>query len=220
MKILEHCDNEYYIIMRADTDMDSLEGGLDKLIEDEDDNPDGIITDWEDTGFEQVLSTMSSAFKNPGKELHIYIGVENDTEESWKRIGNTIGMSLEDLHHAKKLITKVYRAYIERNWNEDYTPTKEDLQGITDAKARGLSIVPRTSLWNTPWPGTKPVPDFGHGEVALGRLDQLRYDNENFLDCGWMEDVLLFHLDGEEDISDLLQEIENLLMMTEEAQHV
>jgi len=218
MNMLEHCNNEYDIIMRNDADMESLEPGMNKLVEDEDDNPDGIITDWEDTEFDAVLSTMSSAFKNPGKAIHIYIPVENDTEENWKTIGNTLGMSLQDLHHAKKRVTRVYRTYFK--FDDDYKPSEEELQELRDIEARGLSFIPNDSLWNEPWPDAKPVEDYDGRMIKLGRLSDLKENDDDFFHIEGLDGAMLFYLTPDKDITGLLQKIENLLMSTEEVSYV
>jgi hypothetical protein len=218
VKVIEHCSNEYYITMRNDTDLGSLEDGLNKLV---DDNPGGIITDWEDTEFDAVLSGMSSAFKNPGKAIHIYIGVKHDTEESWKRIGDTIGMSLLDLQHAKKLMTKVYRAHFEFEWDDDCDPKYEDerqraLDEIERVKARGLTFIPKNSLWNEPLPGAKKIKDYHGSMIKLDRMSQLAEDTPDFLGLDWLESALLFYLAAEKDTDELLQKIEGFLLQVKE----
>jgi hypothetical protein len=218
--ILEHCDNEYFIIMHPGTNLDSLEPGLNKLADKE------IITDWEDTEFEQKLSAMSESFDNPGLQIHIYIPVKNDKSENWETIANTLGMKLSDFHQAKKLMTRVYRAYFEFEWDDDYKPEyetekQEALDDIERVKARGLTLIPKDSLWRKPLPGAKKIKDYDGRMIKLSRLSQFEEDTPDFLNFEWGEDVLLFHLvpdDGHVlNRIDILQEIEKLLLQTKEA---
>ena len=149
---------------------------------------DEIIIDWDNTEFDEVLSEMSSAFERPIKGVHIFIDTDKDTEERWRRIGNALGMSLLDLAHAKKLETKIYRAH--------------------------FKDIPEDSLWNKPLPGTKPIKDYHGSMITLGRMDQLKEDDENFFDIDWLDECLLFYLDAGNDITDLKQKIEDLLLQT------
>lgn len=175
MSILKHSSSEYYITMRDDTDLDSLDYGLDKLCDDE------IIIDWDNNEFESETI----------KEIHIYLDVDKDTEENWRTIGNTLGMSLDDLHTAKKPMTRIY---------------------CGDFKA-----IPKGSLWNKPLPGAKEVKDYHGSMITLSRLDQLHEDEESFLGCDWLDECLLFYLPADEDTTELQQKIESLLLQTKEA---
>lgn len=218
MTILEHCDNEYFIIMNSGTDLDSLEPGLNKLADKE------IITDWEDTEFEQELSAMSESFDNPGPQIHIYIPVKNDKAENWETIADTLGMKLSDLHQAKMLMTGVYRAYFEFEWDDDFTGPKtekqEALDDIERVKARGLTLIPKDSLWRKPLPGAKKIKDYDGRMIKLGRLSQFEEDTPDFLDLEWGDSALLFYLASDKgDILHhvgILQEIEKLLLQTKE----
>jgi hypothetical protein len=130
---------------------------------------------------------MSDAFSPPNKEIHIFLDVGKDTEEAWKTIGNTLGMSLEDLHHAKTLVTKIYNA--------------------------DFKDIPKDSLWGEPLPEAKKVSDHG-SMITLSRLDQFVEDNS--LGCDWLDECLLFYLGTDEDTAKLMQGIERLLLQTEE----
>lgn len=183
MNILKHSSSEYYITMPGDSDLESFDDGLDKLCDD------GIIFDFDNTEFEAALSGMSDAFKPPGKEVHIYLDVNKDTEEIWKTIGNTLAMSLDDLNHAKKLMTRVYNA--------------------------DFKDIPEGSLWDKPLPGAKKVEDDDGSMIMLDRLDQFREDNS--IGCDWLDERLLFYLGADEDATNLIQGINDLLLQTEEA---
>lgn len=179
MGILKNSSSEYYITMHDNTDLDSLDHGLGKLCDDE------VIVDWDNSEFDEI------AYGQETKEIHIYIDKVCDIEKNWKRIGNTLGMSLLDLHHAKKLVTNIHRANFED--------------------------VPEDSLWDTPSPGAKEVKDYHGGMITLSRLDQLKEDDANFFACDWLDECLLFYLNANEDTTELLQKIESLLLQTEEA---
>lgn len=178
MGILKHCHSEYVIIMRGDSDMDSFVAGLDKIIADK------IITDWEDNELERKI------YGEKFKSFSIYLDVKYDTEKYWKKIGSVLGMSLEDLHHAKTVTTKVFR-------------TK-------------LSDIPKGSLWNKEAPDAKPVEDYHGGMITLDRISQLKEDEDNLSHIEWLDKCLLFYLAAAENITDLLQKIENVLLITKE----
>jgi len=182
MSILKHSSSEYYIKMRDDSDLESFDDGLSKLCDDE------VITDFDNTVFDAVLSGMSGAFESPNKEVHIYIERENDTVDNWKEIGCVLGMSFLDLHQASKLVTKIYNA--------------------------DFKDMPKGSLWDKPLPGAKEVEDYHGGMITLSRLDQFKEDNSFVYD--WLDECLLFYLDTDEDTAKLMQGIERLLLQTEE----
>ena len=183
MDILKHCDNEYFITMKDDTNLESLEPGLDKLVDEE------VVGDWDTNVGETMLDIVTGAQPDT-KEIHIYIEVSLDTEKSWKRIGDALGMSLLDLHHAKKLVTKVYRARFDD--------------------------IPEDSLWDEPMADAEPTKDCDGSMITLGRMAQLQEETEAFLNIDWLDEVLLFYLDADEGDSKLLWKIENLLLMTKE----
>lgn len=93
---------------------------------------------------------------------------------------------------------------------------QEALAAIERVKARGLTLIPKNSLWYEPLPGAEEIEDYHGGMIKLDRLTQLREDTPDFFDLEWLEDVLLFHLAGDKDNTDLLQNIEKLLLQTEE----
>ncbi len=176
MGILKHCHSEYVIIMRSDSDMDSFTAGLDKIKDYE------IISDWEDNDFERLI------YGEKFKSFSIYLDARHDTEKYWKKIGDVLGMSLEDLHRAKTLITKVFRA--------------------------NLSDIPKGSLWNKEAPDAKPVEDYHGGMITLDRISQLKEDEDNLSHIEWLDKSLLFYLIVEDGVTDLLQKIEDVLLTT------